>query len=462
MKPLDGTFAANAEKWGVVGGNVDALPIIVAMKPLDGTFAANAAKWGVAGLNIDGGRIPTAGEANPSIARRATARRTGNVPTYHGDADARKAMEAAGRICDQRDPEKYAAAHPSEQLGRWPSNLIHDGSPEVMQGFPALHGRGNIAPETHAPGRRGVVTNMLDGCLSEHVVTYPHCHDSGSAARFFKTCEKDERCPLCCLPLCEARDTIVAWKHSLAQTAESNGQTTHATSECIARASAIGRANEKLAQNAKSAGNLCDSCATSIAVALVGIKTSAFSDEELQAILACTRKSERCILIRNLVSFVELWGSTDTTPTTRSLSILFGSVRHAIEKCTRQASGERAGADSGRGTATRFLYSAKASRAERNRGLPEGKRNQHPTVKPLALMEYLCKLTATPTGGIVFDPFVGSGTTGVAAVRLGFPFIGIEQDKKFATIARLKIAAELNGGGVAWNKPRLPKPPPPP
>lgn len=66
-------------------------------------------------------------------------------------------------------------------------------------------------------------------------------------------------------------------------------------------------------------------------------------------------------------------------------------------------------------------------------------RNHHPTVKPLALMEYLCTLTATPTGGVVLDPFMGSGTTGVACVNTGRHFIGIEKDAGYFEIARRRI-----------------------
>jgi DNA modification methylase len=66
-------------------------------------------------------------------------------------------------------------------------------------------------------------------------------------------------------------------------------------------------------------------------------------------------------------------------------------------------------------------------------------RNHHPTVKSLALMEYLCRLTATPTGGVILDPFMGSGTTGIAAIRTGRSFVGIEQDAEYLEIARRRI-----------------------
>jgi site-specific DNA-methyltransferase (adenine-specific) len=70
---------------------------------------------------------------------------------------------------------------------------------------------------------------------------------------------------------------------------------------------------------------------------------------------------------------------------------------------------------------------------------PLPRRNHHPTVKPTALMLYLCRLV-TPPGGIVLDPFMGSGSTGKAAVAEGFRFIGIEMDPDYCEIARRRIA----------------------
>ena len=131
------------------------------------------------------------------------------------------------------------------------------------------------------------------------------------------------------------------------------------------------------------------------------------------------------------------------------------------------------------GGASRFFYCAKTSREERNAGLEavhtlfekregieekhfklnkplrvEGareeetdeeirdkhkNRNSHPTVKPIALMRYLCRLV-TPPAGIVLDCFAGSGSTGCAAVLEGFQFIGIEKEKEYAEIARARMA----------------------
>jgi site-specific DNA-methyltransferase (adenine-specific) len=90
---------------------------------------------------------------------------------------------------------------------------------------------------------------------------------------------------------------------------------------------------------------------------------------------------------------------------------------------------------------SRFFYTAKASKAEREAGLdaPIGERaNIHTTVKPLSLMRYLVRLV-TPKGGIVLDPFMGSGSTGCAAVMEQFHFIGIDITPEYVAIAQKRI-----------------------
>ena len=88
------------------------------------------------------------------------------------------------------------------------------------------------------------------------------------------------------------------------------------------------------------------------------------------------------------------------------------------------------------GSAARFFYCPKVSKNERNRGLDK---NIHPTVKPVELMKYLCRLV-TPKGGTILDPFRGSGSTGMAAKDEGFEFIGIEKEKEYFEIAKQRIA----------------------
>ena len=116
------------------------------------------------------------------------------------------------------------------------------------------------------------------------------------------------------------------------------------------------------------------------------------------------------------------------------------------------------------GSAARYFYCAKASKRDRDEGL-EGfeakrgtvgnkwtdqdyrrgddapsvdRRNHHPTVKPTDLMRYLCRLV-TPPGGAVLDPFMGSGSTGKAAILEGFRFVGIEREAEYLEIARARI-----------------------
>lgn len=99
--------------------------------------------------------------------------------------------------------------------------------------------------------------------------------------------------------------------------------------------------------------------------------------------------------------------------------------------------GERIPYNAGSGSAARFFYCAKASKADRNSG---GAKNVHPTVKPTELMRYLCRLV-TPPGGTVLDPFMGSGSTGKAARLEGFRFVGCELSAEYLEIARARIEA---------------------
>ena len=93
------------------------------------------------------------------------------------------------------------------------------------------------------------------------------------------------------------------------------------------------------------------------------------------------------------------------------------------------------------GAATEFLGNQSADHPDTAPGGGDRScKNNHPTVKPLALMRYLCRLI-TPPGGLILDPFGGSGTTGLAANQEGFHFTMIEQQPEYCDIARKRIAA---------------------
>jgi DNA modification methylase len=93
----------------------------------------------------------------------------------------------------------------------------------------------------------------------------------------------------------------------------------------------------------------------------------------------------------------------------------------------------------------RFFIVPKSPRAERNRGLTE--RSSHPTVKPIDLMRHLVRLV-TPPGGVVLDPFLGSGTTCLAASEEGFRSIGIERELEYLEIAKGRLMATPMGLGL--------------
>jgi site-specific DNA-methyltransferase (adenine-specific) len=86
-----------------------------------------------------------------------------------------------------------------------------------------------------------------------------------------------------------------------------------------------------------------------------------------------------------------------------------------------------------------FFYCPKPSKKERNLYAV----NNHPTVKPINLMRYLIRMT-TRKGAKIIDPFTGSGSTGVAAIKEGVKFVGIERDKEYVKLARKRIRAEIN------------------
>jgi len=141
----------------------------------------------------------------------------------------------------------------------------------------------------------------------------------------------------------------------------------------------------------------------------------------------------------------------------------------------REGTDSLRGHDDNGGSAARFFYCAKASKRDRDEGC-EGmeekacgmmeddayewpqprdcrRRNFHPTVKPCALMRYLSRLI-TPPGGVVLDPFMGSGSTGKAAILEGFRFAGVEIDPAYLAIATARVKHALK-------QPRLPFAPAP-
>lgn len=152
-------------------------PICLARKPLgEGAVAANVLRWGTGAINIDGCRI--AGET-PSAERRPSGIAPSSCrPGEYGDGHA---------IQNRISPERWLETRPGEILGRWPANIVHDGSAEVLAAFP------------DSAGAQGNVTGLEPSECHSGVYSGPHDRqafaargDSGSAARFFYSAKADK------------------------------------------------------------------------------------------------------------------------------------------------------------------------------------------------------------------------------------------------------------------------------
>jgi DNA modification methylase len=418
-------------------------PIVLARKPFKGTVKANVETHGTGALNIDACRV----EAREQ------------------DDYGRSAARADGFISKTRNSSDYGLketdAEYASDLGRWPANVCLDDLAAMVldeQSGELMHSAG--------AARDGSTAKVADSYAASSYELPPNRNmrrlgDEGGASRFYKICTPD--CILCDAPT-DDREIMSGCKSTSVSIAEARSETIRRIVASIAPATVPTMHIELIAHRVLSAASLCATCATFTALTLVEIKRSDSKRPESVVFPASIPSYKSSILSRSLVSFAGLWASIDTIPTTASLSLLFGSVAHAIDGCTRPESLESASDQ------PRFLYSAKPSREERDYGLESlsqrsggaltfredgsaglrspragagrngNARNFHPTVKPVELMRWLIRLV-TPINGVVLDPFLGSGTTGMAARYEQRRFIGIEREAEYMQIAERRIAA---------------------
>jgi site-specific DNA-methyltransferase (adenine-specific) len=275
-------------------------PICMARKPIEGTVAANVLKWGTGAINIQSCRI---GNGEDKIGGGCT-----GVSKLH-----------EGGIT-LRNPVDFS-------IGRWPANLIHDGSDEVLDAFPQAPGQQGDLKET---GRDWPSSGRF-GAMGP-----PHAHKA----------RRDGE------PSADRRYT-------------EEGSTNFA--------------------------------------ALPGQRRFDAGSAARFFYCAKTSKAERELGCEDLTLVALAYGNQAQAEVKR------GNTEH---------------------TGKSGINTVKM------RG------NNHPTVKPLALMQYLCRLV-TPPGGVVLDPFTGSGSTGLAAMREGFDFIGIELNPDYIKIARARLLKEM-------------------
>ena len=347
------SLAQHEHRGAGVRPNLD--PCIMARKPLVGTVAENVLEWGTGAINVDGCRVDTGEPWKRSTPYKDDIR--------GGSLHAAK-RESIYEVGPQRGSDS----------GRWPANLIHDGSDEA--------------------------TGLLD-----------------SAARFFycpKASKADRESGLDSIE-------IVTVQCSSWENADHKARLRVDTAQSPPRVIAVSGApcNDARAWN---------------------------------MLLFGSPSTVPCLLVNK--STIET--ATNSTTESRTLNWLVRSNTSgctAVASCETEHGGSLAeSAEFGTPSLTiTSEWTVSARGVERvqsptrlsisgNAGSPAS----HPTVKPTDLMRYLCRLV-TPPGGVVLDPFAGSGSTGKAAVMEGFGFIGIEREAEYVEIARERIAAVQPG-----------------
>ena len=361
-------------------------PIILARKPLTGTVAANVTQYGTGAINVDGCRIGTSKPAATNTAFESWRNLEGRA--------------------DRQQPEQTY----NPNTGRWPANVLLDedaaGMLDEQTGALSVNG-----PATWRRNKQDAISNPTSYApppkdVGETRIGYG---DTGGASRFFFVAREGQ---------CE---------------------------------------NVNIAGQDLSQPNQREDFAPAPA-------SLAHSRERCQRGRDCTADCTDCTRHLNLAPSAGAMDNTGTIQTIPTCCESCGSALPVTDASINQASAEKVADASDPVSGTRFLYTSKVSRKEREAGLdgmPErdggikndsGRgfserdpykkittTNHHPTVKPIALMRWLCRLV-TPPNGLILDPFNGSGSTGCAAVLEGFRYLGAELEPEYVEIARRRIA----------------------
>jgi DNA modification methylase len=358
-------------------------PIVLARKPLIGTVAQNVLAHGTGAINIDGCRV----EAEKSTGWSGNGRKDGLT------VDILSGSHSSGE------------ARPVE--GRWPANIVHDGSEEVVAAFPETTS-GTFSGHRNEPKTNGVYGKF------ELQDEKGHVGDSGSAARFFKAC-----------PI---TDKDMEWTRDRASFAESSlSLSSEVVASALSRAVAASTLRLELQLQSYRAPSMT-------------VTASEFA--EIETLVTATiqnleRRSwrglplEKLTLTGNHASIAATPKPTGITTITINLLRLNGYAE-PVTFNTIETNAE-AGALPGK----RLFYTAKADADDRLG-------SKHPTVKPLDLMQWLVRLV-TPPGGTVLDPFAGTGTTGEAAFREGFRAVLIEREPEYQNDIRRRMSLVLGG-----------------
>jgi DNA modification methylase len=371
-------------------------PITVARKPLsEKTVAENVLKYGTGGINIDGCRVEA---------------QTGDK--FGGGGLASKNAIFQG---ESKNPYKKGTGFRDDtSQGRFPANLIHDGSDEVVGLFPDSKGASSQNNYSNGHIYRGQSLQESDTSLEGHRDWY---NDNGSASRFFYCAKasKSERN--------KGVDSIVSivieysiWKDINTTQQVKKVQLLVDMDKSVQKVIGVSGTESKNATewNTMLFGNCTMEQFQKVNKSITKTTTNLITTSTILNWLTHLLTNDYTADVNyetenggNLVENVENYNTLITTINEKMVSAL--GVNNVV-------------------LGTQLKISVK-----------EGS-NIHSTVKPISLMRYLCKLV-TPKGGIVLDPFMGSGTTGIGAKLEGFHFIGIEREEEYIKIAEARINA---------------------
>ena len=338
-------------------------PIVVARKPLIGTVAANVLQHGTGALNIDACRVATTENLNGGSYSADRADR------HDGDESWRMKNGGAGEFV--------------QPAGRWPANLIHDGSDEVLAAFPQDAGQ------------------MATASTSDK----PRVELDKSAARFFyvaKSSKKDRN---------EGCEGVMTWENvDLRSAQQAVQQLQKATSDI-----------STLLQDG-----------SEWSMTLFGSEPTAQFLPSIRSIIETIAKQTTDSTTSNCSAH---WSIRDTIRAATEIALASGSSLANFAEFTNPSRLNTTCEKTA--LAAVAVHAALQTLCDANKNAKLG--NVHSTVKPTDLMRYLCRLV-TPPGGTVLDPFTGSGSTGKAARLEGFGFIGFELSEEYTRIATTRIA----------------------
>jgi DNA modification methylase len=365
--------------------------IVLARKPLsEGTVASNVLRWRTGAINVDACRV---GDEVRSAAFTSFGPCHGNRLGAADTADERRGT--------QGDPKDY--------VGRWPANVCHDGSDEVVAAFPEALGQNGTVSGDEPSATTG---NIFSRYEARATTAVPR-DAGGSAARFFFQARQDDPCHSTNI----ASDAADRFDLQSARVVSVLSHVVALTTERLALEPASYRALDTSASASEFA--LIVASVTELIQNLDRRFALGLSPERLSVRL----DRATCAAIRNPIGI---------TTITISLSTSGQCADVATFNIIETSAGVGA-SDSAR----RFHYTSKADADDRLG-------SAHPTVKPVDLMQWLVRLT-TPPGGTVLDPFSGTGTTGEAAWREGMRAVLVEAEPEYQADIRRRMALAMSG-----------------